>query len=74
MSSEGLQWYEYVNHDIKEQELEGGYLWNLKLYLSKTDSLKLFDFYTKHTHTHTHIKYINRYIKGILRYLRQVLD
>jgi hypothetical protein len=26
MSSEGMQWYEYVNHDIKEQELEGGYL------------------------------------------------
>jgi len=22
MSSEGMQWYEYVNHDIKEQELE----------------------------------------------------
>lgn len=49
MSSEGLQWYEYVNHDIKEQELEGGYLWNLKLNLFKTDSLKLFDFYNKNT-------------------------
>ena len=23
VSSEGMQWYEYVNDDIKEQELEG---------------------------------------------------
>ena len=25
VSSEGRQWYEYVNDHIKEQELEGGY-------------------------------------------------
>ena len=36
MSSEGLQWYEYVNHDIKEQELEGGYFWNIKISLLKS--------------------------------------
>ncbi len=35
MSSEGMQWYEYVNHDIKEQELEGGYLNWLSLFLNK---------------------------------------
>ena len=36
MSSEGMQWYEYVNHDIKEQELEGGLnKTNYVIYLSK---------------------------------------
>lgn len=28
VSSEGLQWYQYVRHDIQEQELEGKYQTN----------------------------------------------
>ncbi len=62
MSSEGMQWYEYVNHDIKEQELEGGLKkTNYVNYLSKLFNMYNYKKPTVYSFTHIHNKYINQH-------------